>query len=138
MESIRYANICEADLSYLFGKAEKEIQRWVTDGLPQNSDGSFTLSRAIRWREKCNADREREKVLLSKIAQRDLAEIVGRSRIQIFNWTKKAGLPRNPDGTYDLAKVVRWFCSYFDRIHKARYRKAASQIQKLYDIFKEK
>jgi len=138
METIRFATISESDLGYLFGKSEKVIGRWVNEGLPKNTDGSFILSRACRWIMNQHKEAEQRKVQLLKISQKDLITLTGKSRQTIFFWTEKHGLPRRVDGRFDLAAVIQWMPKYFDKISRQKHTKAARQIHNLSNIFKEK
>lgn len=38
-----------------------------------------------------------------------MTDITGKTRQTLYAWTREAGLPRNPDCTYNLAQFVRWF-----------------------------
>lgn len=40
-----------------------------------------------------------------------MVEITGRARQTIHNWYRDGGLPRNPDGTYNLVEFLKWFAT---------------------------
>ncbi len=42
----------------------------------------------------------------------ELARLFGRSNGAIDYWTKHKGLPRRPDGQYDVASVFLWWQEY--------------------------
>ena len=132
MQKVIYSNVSKTDLAVLFGKSTEEIQRWTDEGLPCNSNGYYTLSKVLRWREKWFKKEQRQKLILSQVTQRDLIVLTGRSRQTIFEWTKK-GLPRNADRSYDLGKVLRWMPGYFNRVYERKYREIA-RLVKLFKI----
>lgn len=131
MQKVLYSNVTKTDLAELFGHSIETIQRWTDEGLPRNRGGSYMLIKAIRWREKRFEEQQRRKVILSRVTQRDLIALTGRSRQTIFNWTKE-GLPCNADRSYDLNKVMCWMPGYFKRVYERKYRK----IARLVELFK--
>lgn len=48
-------------------------------------------------------------VNMARVRQKDLVELFGVSRDTIHQWTNTRNLPRNPDKTYSLADVIRWY-----------------------------
>ena len=122
-------NICEADIGYLFGIGEKTVQRWVTSGLSQNADGSFTLSKTCRWviaqHKKQLASAATSRVL----TQQQLAELFGVSRQTITAWGR-AGLPRQKDNLYDLSDICKWLFIYHHEQAKREYRDRLNAINR--------
>ena len=130
MQSVIYAIITKADLKLLFGIGENVLSRWISAGLPCESDGRFVLSEICRWVREYYQQIERQKVTLSDVTQRDLIALTGQSRQTIFNWTR-AGMPRNKDKSYSLAAVMRWLPGYYDRVYKVKHQRIAKRASDL-------
>lgn len=62
---------------------------------------------------------------MSRVKPPELAEIVGRSVQQVYNW-EKDGCPRGEDGKYDTAEVFEWFAT-----RNAGLKSAAEQKTRL-------
>lgn len=127
MQSVILANISEGDLTYLFGKSEKTIQRWIKAGLPKNADGSFTLSKAIRWRE-AQHKIESEKILQVPISQVESVKFLGISR-QRLTALKQSGLRPGRKG-YMLPAVVRWLRLYYETAARKKYDQKLKTMRK--------
>jgi hypothetical protein len=130
MHCVRFANVSRADLIYLYGVHDTTIKEWIGAGLPENSDGSFTLSKAIRWREQWHAEQAKRKVLLSRLTQKELAALAGRSRQAILAWNE-AGLVRNEDKSYDVRELLRWLPGHYKRSAEQRCRKIRGLLQEI-------
>ena len=131
MQAIIYAKCSESDLCFLFGKSQMTIQAWTKSGLPQNDDGSYTLSKIIRWREDFFKEQMSKKISLCKLTQKELIVLTGQTRPTVLKWTKE-GLPRNPkDKTYSLSKFVHWIGPYYNRLQKRRWRKTICSMRTL-------
>jgi biotin operon repressor len=66
---------------------------------------------------------------LDRISQRELIELLGRSRQQIWSWTNK-GMPRNPDGSYDLSSVVSWLPGYYHHLSEKEFQNTLEIMKK--------
>jgi phage terminase Nu1 subunit (DNA packaging protein) len=122
VQNIKFANICETDLAYLFGKSSKIIRAWVRDGMPTNPDGSFNLSAALRWHEQQHEVDCSRSLTADSLTQLDLAELLNVTRQTVTAWSK-AGLPRNPkNGSYDFAKVCKWLRTYYAACAERKYQ----------------
>lgn len=127
MQKVLYANISKGDVFELFGIDKIVLDRWLEAGLPFELDGRFSLIKTIRWREQYHRDIERRKVDLTRLNQREVIKLLGRTRPTIFAWTKM-GMPRNSDCSYDLSKVINWLPGYFDDVYKKKHRKIARKM----------
>jgi len=74
--------------------------------------------RAIQLLDKWAVDRQQEKagpaVDLTHLSQKEICDLFCVSRVTLGEWQSKQNLPRNTDGTYNLAEMIRWhgdFCS---------------------------
>lgn len=56
---------------------------------------------------------------IRRMTATNIAKLWGKSRQAVQNWYKRAGCPRNADGTYDLPKVIKW--------RESRLRKEAEE-----------
>jgi phage terminase Nu1 subunit (DNA packaging protein) len=52
---------------------------------------------------------------LKKLMQKQVADLFDVTRVTVKDWTDRQGMPRNADGTYDLAAVVRWWKVFINR-----------------------
>ena len=66
---------------------------------------------------------------LARLSQLQVAALLNVSRQTIFVWSR-AGLPRNPDLTYDLAVIVCWLRSFYRASAEAKYLRRLSAMRK--------
>ena len=52
---------------------------------------------------------------LHKLMQKDIADLFDVDRLTVRNWTDRHNCPRNVDGTFDLASVIRWWKQFEQR-----------------------
>ena len=128
MKSIIYARISKSDLLCIFGIGEIVLNRWKKRGMPCESNGRFSLSKVVRWREK-DQQIERGKIDLAKISQSDIIEITGLSRHSIFRYFK-SGMPRSSDRSYALGDVVKFVLECHRRSCKIECRRKIERLQK--------
>jgi len=137
MKLIIYSNVTKSDLSALLGCSPKRIEELKKAGLPCEPNGHFVLSKVLRWREQFHAGQLKQKILLSKLRQKELIELTGKSRQTIFKWCKK-GLPQNKDGTFDLSKIFHWLPEYYDRVYKQKHQRIARKMGEVIKDFMQR
>ena len=49
---------------------------------------------------------------LTRLIQKEIADLFDVTRITVNDWTNKQRCPRNADGTYNLYEVIRWYGDY--------------------------
>jgi len=52
---------------------------------------------------------------LHKLMQKSIADLFDVDRLTVRNWTERHNCPRNADGSFDLASVIRWWKGYESR-----------------------
>jgi len=52
---------------------------------------------------------------LHKLMQKDIADLFDVDRLTVRNWAERHNCPRNSDGSYDLASVIRWWRDFEKR-----------------------
>jgi len=129
MYSVTYQKIRRSDLIQLFGISRIVLERWIKAGLPCELDAQFMLTKVLRWRENYFREQARQKVLLSRVTQQDLARLFNVSRQTIVNWGR-TGLPRNQDGSYSLQQVVCWLREFYKQIAEREYRSQLAALRK--------
>ncbi len=127
METVKYFSVCASDLGYLFGCGEVAIRQWVKAGCPRSADGSFVLSKVIRWREKQHKNKLATKLQIP-ISQAELVKLLGVSRQQLSAW-RQAGLRPGRNG-YSLPAVVRWLRSYYETAARKKYKLRLKTLRK--------
>ena len=130
MQSVQYLTISEGDLLMLFGIGKPRLNAWLKAGLPRRADGRYLLTEVCRWVVKHQRDIEQQKVTLSNVTQQDLISLTGKSRQTIFDWTR-AGMPRNPDKSYNLSEVIRWIRNFYDCVYKVKHQRIAKRASDL-------
>jgi len=93
------------DSSWL--KSEFDNRQRIIDSADAGNHQAIK-SVALWLREKPEAG-QGQAVSFSRIPMMQLAELFHVTRQAIDKWTRQRGLPRNADGTFDLADVLPWF-----------------------------
>ena len=63
-------------------------------------------------------NKERPEKLLSEqnVTPADLARLIGKAPGTPLQWTEHLGLPRRPDGTYNLQTALHWITNYYEKL----------------------
>ena len=67
---------------------------------------------------------------LTKLIQKEIADLFDVSRITVNDWTNKQRCPRNADGSYNLYEVIKWY----DKFLKSRTAGKAPAADELRDM----
>ncbi len=122
-QSVHFMRIGKTTLASLTGVGLPVVERWLQEGLPVCRDGrGIYLFRAMRWLHDLHEKQQREKALLTKLSQIQVAELLDVSRQSVYEWTR-LGLPRGEDKKYSLPEAMAWIRLHYRRCAEERYQK---------------
>lgn len=98
------------------------IEAWIAEGLPLCGDGRIALFRTLQWLHRRHEEGQRQKALLTKLSQIQLAELLDVRRQSVYEWTR-LGLPRGEDKTYSLPVAMVWIRLHYRQRAEAKYQK---------------
>ena len=116
-------------LTHLYRKDRSTIDNWIKQGRLSGPGGQIALWRVVRWREQQLAEEIDRKVVTETLNQEQLGRLLDVSRQTLFTWGRREGLPRNKDGSYNLADVCAWLPGYYRKLYGRRFKKTFKALQ---------
>jgi phage terminase Nu1 subunit (DNA packaging protein) len=128
MQSVIYANISELDLLRLFDVGKGRLERWKKQGLPVETNGRFSLLKAMRWREGRHKIELAAKLRTDRLSRKELVMLLGVSWQSLTAWGR-AGLKPGQNG-YSLPVVLRWLWRHYQAVAKKEYERRLKAMRK--------
>jgi len=94
------ASLAQRQLAKILGVTGPAVTKWGRSGCPRNADKTYDLTAVARWLRRGAVD-------VSRLPQGEMLAVCGITRPTAAQWRAR-GCPRNANGSYDLAAVVRW------------------------------
>lgn len=129
-EHVLYSRVSKSDVAMLYGHSNQTINTWLEEGCPQNADGSFSLWRVVKWREKHLAKKLREKMDIRRVRQDELGRLLSVSRQTIHQWNAAGMIKlRDAKGQYSLPRVMAWLRCHYQAQAEKKYKKRVKTLQ---------
>jgi len=104
--------ITDAEVAAVWDQARRRLQRTAAEAVIRNAErGSRSAGRYVENFLRSEQKGPGMSFDFERIPIEITTTILGKTRQTRWSWTRDSGCPRNPDCTYNVAKVFRWMQS---------------------------